>query len=259
MHSKNDRITKWPTQSGHNGSNGAARSLLILGDSISLGVYELRGNEVAERVSPTYVDLIQRIFPDLQIQIEAGPFWNTSDFYKKIDEMISKHSAETVLVMVGGSDADMDWKRFVLSDGAVARSRVSVERYEKNLRHIVAQLLAAGRTPILSDIPNHHFEIRGPYISKIAGKDVMSLIERGGGQAESDRHLAMFRAVVAQIATEKGLELVRYGQALDQRDPKVVLSVDGAHPNAAGHQVIVDVLLPALQRVFGSVRNELRA
>jgi lysophospholipase L1-like esterase len=142
----------------------------------------------------------------------------------------------------------MDWRRFVLTDGKTARSVVPVERYESNMRFICERLLAAGFTPILTDMPNHHFALRGPYVSKLAGKDIMPMLERGGGQAESDRHLVHYRAAIALIAKEMNLDLIRYGEALDAQPAEEVLAADGTHPNAAGHRIIAQVMINSLVR-----------
>jgi lysophospholipase L1-like esterase len=229
-------------------SNSSNPSLLIIGDSIALGAAEVRGTQVVEYVQPTCIDLLKAAMPMLEVRIDAQVRRNSASVRQEIDKIIARHQPRRALLMIGGSDADMDWRRFVLTDGKVARSVVPVDRYENNLRLICRQLLSAGATPILMDMPNHHFVLRGPYISKIAGKDITPLLERGGGQAESDKHLVLYRAAVAGVAADLNLELVRFGEALDAHPPQSVLSADGAHPNAAGHRLIAQTLIAALSQ-----------
>jgi lysophospholipase L1-like esterase len=187
--------------------------------------------------------------PRLNIVVDAEVHRTSVQAAQLVDGVIAKYQPQFMLIIIGGSDADMDWRRFVLSDGNIARSKVPVDRYEKNLRTIAQKLIAAGIVPILTDIPNHYFEIKGPYVSKLAGKDLMPLIRAGGGQAESDKHLVLYRAVVSSVASELHIPVVRYGQALDDHDPAAVLCNDGTHPSATGHRVIADVLIPALREV----------
>ena len=156
--------------------------------------------------------------------------------------------------MLGGNDADMDWRRFVLSDGKIARSRAPVETYEKNLRQIATRILAAGATPVLTDMPNHHFELRGPYVSKIANKDITGMLERGGGQAASDKELVKYRAAVAQVAKDLDIPLARYGDVLDAQPPRDMVGIDGVHPSAAAHKLIAEALTPVLVRVCRASR-----
>jgi lysophospholipase L1-like esterase len=225
--------------------------LLIIGDSIALGASEIRGADVVEFVNPSCVDLLKSALPDLNIRVDAQVSRNSATMKQEIDKILARHSPLkniAVLLLIGGSDADMDWKRFVLSDGAIARSRVPVERYEANMRLICAKLLEAGAIPILTDMPNHNFALRGPYVSKQAGKDICALIERGGGHAESDKHLVQYRAAAARIAADLNVELITYGPQLDAYPAAEVTALDGVHPNTAGHRVIASALIAALSR-----------
>jgi lysophospholipase L1-like esterase len=224
--------------------------LLILGDSITLGVCEVRGNDVVGRVRTPYVDRLRTAFPIVDIEIDADVHRTTTAAIKTVATTLASVRPDVVLVMLGGNDADLDWKRFVLSDGAVVRHRVNVETYEKNLRHIVAAIRTAGATPVLTDLPNHHFELRGPYVSKIAGRDVTGMLERGGGQAASDGHLARYRGVVDRVAAELHLPVVRYGLVLDQHPPREMTAVDGVHPSDAAHAVIADAIIAVLTMVL---------
>jgi lysophospholipase L1-like esterase len=222
--------------------------LLILGDSISLGVAEIRGNDIVARVDHCYIDLLMHALPNVQIVIDADVHRTTSAVREAVDGLLLAHSPQVVLIMLGGNDADLDWRRFVLSDGRVARSRVPVETYEKNLRQIASKILAAGATPVLTDMPNHHFELRGPYVSKIAERDITSMLDRNGGQAASDKELLKYRQAVSKVASELKIPLARYGEILDARPPREMVGTDGVHPSAAAHKLIADALTPVLTR-----------
>ena len=222
--------------------------LLILGDSISLGVSEIRGNDVVDRVESSYVDHIAKALPGVEIIVDADTHRTTTAACKTIDTLLTTHRPHAVLIMLGGNDGDIDWRRFVLSNGTIIRSRNSVEAYDKNLRQLATKILAAGATPILTDMPNHHFELRGPYISRIAERDVTTMLERGGGQAASDIEREKYRQAVHQIASDFSLALAHYGEAMEQHPPREMVGIDGAHPSNAGHAVIAEALLPELLR-----------
>jgi lysophospholipase L1-like esterase len=224
--------------------------LLILGDSISLGVSEVRGNDILDRVDTTYVDLLSHALPGVQIVVDADVHRTTAAACKSIDALLATHQPGAVLIMLGGNDADLDWRRFVLSNGEIVRCRLTVDAYEKNLRELARKILDFGAVPLLTDMPNHHFEFRGPYVSKLAGVDVSSMLERGGGQAASDQSLLKYRAVVTRIAAELPVAVIRYGEILDAHQPRKMVGIDGAHPSAAAHQLIADALIPALLRAL---------
>jgi lysophospholipase L1-like esterase len=97
-------------------------------------------------------------------------------------------------------------------------------------------------------MPNHHFELRGPYISRIAERDVTAMLERGGGQTVSDAEREKYRQAVARVAADLAITLVQYGQALEQHPLREMVGIDGAHPSTAGHRVIAELLMPELQR-----------
>ena len=122
------------------------------------------------------------------------------------------------------------------------------EAYEKNLRQLATKILAAGAVPILTDMPNHHFELRGPYISRIAERDVTTMLERGGGQAASDIERAKYRQAVERIASDLSIPITHSGEAMEQHPPREMVGVDGAHPSSTGHSVIAEALLPELLR-----------
>ncbi len=226
-----------------------SQKLLILGDSISLGVAEVRGNDIVERVQTPYVEHLRAALPGIEIVVDADTHRTTTAACKVIDTLLATHRPRAVLIMLGGNDGDIDWRRFVLSNGSVIRSRNSVETYEQNLRQLAMKILAAGSTPVLTDMPNHHFELRGPYISRIAERDVTSMLERGGGQAASDTERAKYRHAVEKIASDLSLAIVHYGEALEQHPARTMVGIDGAHPSNAGHRVIADTLMPELVRI----------
>jgi lysophospholipase L1-like esterase len=223
--------------------------LLIIGDSITLGAAEISGNQVVTSVEFSYVELLAEALNGVQICVDADLQRTTSAVRDSVDSLLATHTPDTVLVMLGGNDADLDWKRFVLSDGRITRSRVPVDVYEKNLRQITTSILASGAAAVLTDMPNHHFELRGPYVSKLANKDVTSLLQRNGGQAASDTELKKYRAAVERVADELDVPLAAYGRSLDLHPPLEMVGVDGVHPSAAAHRLIAESLAPTLLSV----------
>ena len=220
--------------------------ILIISDSITLGVTEIRGNEIVDRVDSTYVDLLRDRMPNAEFIIDADVRRTTVDATNRIDALLAEHHPDVVLLMIGGSDADINWRRFVVSDGRIVSSGVPVMRYAANLRTLVARIHMSGARAILTDIHNHCLAIRGPYLAKMIGKDVTALLERSGGQAESDRRLERYCEAVDKIARETNCEVVAYGREMHRHPPEQVLGVDGMHPNGLAHRLIADMLAPML-------------
>ncbi len=233
---------------GHFRSGGAVAPsrLLILGDSITLGVAQLGGERITAHVEMSYVDILRRELPQLVIHIDADIHRTTADALPRLEPLLERYHPNLVLVMLGGNDADLYWKRFVISAGRIMRHRVAVEQFTVNLQQIVARVRAAGATPILTDMPNHCLALRGPYLSQLSGKDVTAMIAAHGGQATSDASLARYQQAAAAVARAAACPFVAYGQALARYPLENVATADGAHPNAFAHGVIAAEFKPLL-------------
>jgi lysophospholipase L1-like esterase len=72
------------------------------------------------------------------------------------------------------------------------------------------------------------------------------MIDRRGGQEESDRGLSEYRLALSKLAGETGSNLVCYGDVLASHPPREVIGDDGVHPSAAGHAIIAQALLPVV-------------
>jgi lysophospholipase L1-like esterase len=223
-----------------------SRKLLIIGDSISLGVSELRGKEPAERVEICYVDLLTRSMPHVEIVVDAEVFRTAGAACNNIDNLLATHDPDVVLIMLGGNDTDMDWRRFILSGGKIARSRIPAETYEKNLRSLALKVLDSNAELVLTDFPSHRIGPRGEYISRLTCKDVSAMLEACGFQSISDTEVIEHRSAVARTAADLKIPLVRYGEVLDQYPDRMMAGVDGVHPTAAAHRLIARELMRVL-------------
>ncbi len=224
--------------------------LLIVGDSISLGVEELRISEIAATVQTCYVDLLREKLPSAEILVDADIHRTTTAALAVIDSLLAKHQPCAVLLMVGGNDADVEWKRFIISSGRIVRNRLTVPQCQANLQSLARKVLSAGAFPILTDMPNHDLARRGPYLSQLSGKDVSVLIAGNGGQQRSDVGLLAYHDAAAEAAKITNSAFVAYGAALHHFPATEVIGTDGVHPNSKGHQIIARELLPTLDAVL---------
>jgi lysophospholipase L1-like esterase len=229
--------------------------LLIIGDSIALGAAEVgAAGNIISHVQKSYVDRLRETLPRTEVIVEAEAQRRTATVVSQIDGMLARHRPDIVLLNLGGSDADVDWKRFILSEGRMRQHRTPPERYAFNLRVLAERVLAASALPIFFDFPEHDLSIRGPYISKMIGRDIMPLIQAGGGQMASDARSQDYRQILGDTAKALDLPLVICADVLAQR-PSEVYSADGVHPNDEGHRLLALVLLPVLlQAILGGRR-----
>ena len=228
-------------------SNFAGMHLLIIGDSITLGATEVSGDKILSNTDNTYVRMLGELAPRLRVTVDAAIHRTTADVLPLLDGLVAQHNPDAVLLMVGGNDADLNWRRFVITNGRVVNSVVSLQRYTQNLRQIVTSLVSAGILPLLTDMPNHDLGMRGRYISQLCGKDIMPMLHRCGGHAESDRRLAQYCHAAAQISHELRSPIVRFGEALAGVALEEALGPEGAHPNARADDIIALTLFPVLR------------
>ncbi len=221
--------------------------LLIVGDSISLGVEELRISEIVATVQTCYVDLLRERLPATEIIVDADIHRTTTAALSVIDALLAQHQPCLVLLMLGGNDADVEWRRFIISEGRIVRNRLTVAQCGANLQLLASKVIAAGAFPILTDMPNHDLARRGPYLSQLSGKDVSALIAGNGGQQRSDIGLLAYHDAAAEAAKTTHSAFVAYGAALHRFPAAEVIGTDGVHPNFKGHQIIAHELLPNLE------------
>ncbi len=229
-------------------------TLLVVGDSISLGISEIRGTEVTGNVRRSYLDILRAEFPQIHFVVDADIHRTTADALDLMDSLLHRHRPDVVLLMLGGNDADLLWKRFVVSNGKIVQNRIRVDRYAANLTRLAQKVLAGGARLILTDMPNHSLEIRGKYLSGLSGKDVSAMIQAHGGQPVSDRELELYRVAAAQVAAEQQCPFVRYGTALSHVPLESVSGPDGVHPNDHAHEIIARELSPAIQSALDHFR-----
>jgi lysophospholipase L1-like esterase len=235
-------------------SDKCQRSLLVVGDSISLGIAEISGNDITGTVRKSYLDILRQQLTDIYFIVDADIHRTTADALELIDALLQKHAPGAVLVMLGGNDADLLWKRFVISNGKIVQNRIRVDRYAANLTGIARKIIAAGSLPILTDMPNHSLDVRGRYLSQLSGKDVTAMIQSHGGQPVSDRELEVYRVAAAKVAEAQGCPFVRYGTALSHLPPASVSGPDGVHPNDRAHEIIALELRPVIESVMNQRR-----
>ncbi len=224
--------------------------LLIMGDSLAMGAAEVSNLDITAYVSPAYPDLLRQLLPQLEIICIGGVRYDTNVAIKQLPELLQIHHPAVVLVAVGGSDVDLDWRKAILSNGKRSRSRVSLEDYQKNLRAIVALVKAAGARPILTESTSSHLAMRGDYYGKLSGLDVNAMIAEGGGQAANDVRVERYRVAVGHIASELGVDLIPCPPALATDDPHVIYTSDGVHLSVAAHRHLAATYAEVIRNAF---------
>lgn len=231
----------------HNKSQGASRPrVLVLGDSIAAGALSVDGTTITDRLSPTFVDLLAERFATLEFVVDAVALRRTPDVLGALPGLLERVEPAMVLVATGANDADLDWRRFVISDGAVVRSRTPIERYASDLASMARLIRAHRAWAILAEPIGLHLASRAPHLCSLVKRDLGPAMERAGGQAHADEIVGRYRDASALVAAEFGFLHCPLGPDLASQDPSRVLAADGTHPNELGHRVMAETLGTAL-------------
>ncbi|MGC8560662.1 MAG: SGNH/GDSL hydrolase family protein [Phycisphaerae bacterium] len=221
--------------------------LLIIGDSITLGVADMRGADVLAYVDRTYVDILRERFPRLTMIVDADLHRSTIGGLRCLRPLLETHRPQMTLLMLGGNDADPDWKRFVVSNGRVARSRIEISRYIDNLRSMVEMVRSTGGILILTDMPNQYLARRSKVLSELAGRDLAPLIEACGGEKLCNEVLEKYREAAAALAAQLAVPFAPYGHSLARHPLDQVVGPDGVHPSREAHTIIAEQIIAVLQ------------
>jgi lysophospholipase L1-like esterase len=224
-------------------------SVLIIGDSLTLGALQVGPEGVVSYVREPYVALVRAGLPDMRIDVDAAVHRTTSQALAAMEELLARFRPDVALLVVGGNDADIDWRRFIVSGGRSVRHRVSVTQYAGNLRELAAMASLHGAVAVLTDTPCPNVAIQGRHLSAMLNRDVTALMHAAGGQAECERRWERYQQAARQVAAETGAPLAPYGAVLHEHAAKDVFGTDGVHPNALGHRIIAATVLPAIEGI----------
>jgi hypothetical protein len=225
--------------------------LLIVGDSVALGATVVVGKEVVERATPGFVDCLKWRRALWTIDTDAEVHRTTVQAMPLLPRLLTRYRPDIVLFVLGGSDADIDWRRFVVSRGRKVRNNTQLDTFRIALRTLVDTAITGGACPVLSDIPSQDVVKRGKWMSQQVGQDVLPWIEAAGGQGESDRRHAEYTRAVERVAAEAGVDIARWAQAISSLPADERFGQDATHPSIRAYALITDVVEQSIDIAAG--------
>lgn len=237
--------------------NEQSIEILLFGDSITLGAAVVQNSDILTTVERAYPDILARELPECRITRDAKVHRTTAKALNDLPTALAIHRPHIVVLMLGGNDADMNWRRFLITRGASAQSKVRPEEFGRNIIRLATIVQTAGAIPILTDIPDHDLGVRGQALSQLAGMDVNLFLSASNVQQKSDASLHEYRRHIRSAAAHHHTLLAEFGDQLALLGRENVIGPDGVHPNAAGHMVIAQSLLSILRPLADSLRGRL--
>ena len=183
-----------------------------------------------------YAAILQDELRNVRI-INAGVGGNTTEMARKrFEQDVLAHHPQIVIIQLGINDAAIDvWKK-----PPATEPRVSLERYEANLRHFI-QTLKSKDAQVVLMTPN---PLRWtPKLKELYGQPPYKPDEEGGFNGVLTRYCEVAR----RVAREEGAEMIDVQQAFVDHAKKRGVTVDsllsdGMHPNDDGHRIEADLL-----------------
>lgn len=198
--------------------------IVMLGDSITKGV---RPGVTAEE---TFAHLVQaglrkRGHAVEVINVGIGGE-RTDQAIRRLARDVTDRKPQFVTIMYGTNDSYVD-------KGATD-SRLSADDYRGHLTDIITRLKEAGVRPIVMTEPRW-------------GKSA-----RNGLDENPNMRLAKFMDVCRDVARKQEVPLVDHFSNWTDREAAGIniaeWTTDQCHPNPAGHKVIADLIVPAIER-----------
>jgi len=215
---------------------GAPVTIVAFGDSTT-----------AERGSTqVYASLLQNELRHVRV-INAGVPGNTTDMARKrFEQDVLTHQPQIAILQFGINDAAVDvWKT-----PPVTEPRVSLERYEANMRYFVQTLKARNIRVVLMTANPLRWT---PKLKEMYGRSPYQPQDPGGFNAL----LVPYCESARRVAQEEGAELLDAQRAFVEQAQKQGFTVDallsdGMHPNDKGHRIVADLLR---ERILALVEN----
>jgi len=198
--------------------------IVTLGDSITKGV---RPGVKAEETFAARLEAGLRAGGAGVSVVNVGIGGERTDMaLKRLAKDVLAQKPAVVTIMYGTNDSYVDQGK--------SASRITVEEYRANLAKLVDELRAAGIAPVLMTEPRW-------------GKTA----RLNGAGEHSNVRLEQYVAACRAVAKEKQVPLVDHFQHWTDAEEKGAdigkWTTDQCHPNAEGHRVLAELMLPVVR------------
>ena len=217
--------------------------LNVWGDSIAKGVVfdEARGRYAICRDNCL-----------LKLSREAGvPVENYSVMGQTSDAGLERMCASglapgrVAVIEYGGNDCDLDWRAVSEHPERMQYGKVPLERFVRNLTEMVRRAREADMLPVLVTPPPLVAQRYFDWVRKgLNGENILKYL---GDVEHIYRWQANYADHVRALAEKLNVRLVDIrGRMLEGGRLEELMCLDGIHPNARGHEVIYQTVVPML-------------
>jgi len=173
------------------------------------------------------------------------PSNTTRNAVKRLESDVLRHKPKVVVIQFGLNDSAVDvWKV-----PPATAPRVPLPEYLDNMRQMISAIQKQQARVILMTTNPMRWK---PRVRQLYGKPPYDPNAEDGFESP---HLLRYNAALRQLATEMKVPLVdvhaAYPTFANNHQATVDLMLpDGLHPNDLGHELVAELLLPAIQQVL---------
>jgi len=154
---------------------------------------------------------------------------------KRLQKDVLDRKPDVVTIMFGGNEAGFYRPE---TNGFADTPRVGRKEFKAALGTIVDRLRAAHVTVVLMTCPPMTERYWGAYLEPYRKHGINFLVKD-------------YAQTMRDVAAEKRVELIDVYDAFQQDRDRLTFFRDGLHPDARGHRVIADLLIPRLAQIIG--------
>ncbi len=223
----------WCTSHPVLAANPKGDCIVVLGDSITRGARPAKASLPAVLPEETFCAVLEKQLAEQGRSvtvINAGvPSNRTDQGIDRLKADVLSHKPDLVLIMYGTNDSCYDTGK--------TEPRLSLAEYEKNLNAMIASIRKAGARPILMTPPplkdGWGFPRNAVYV-----------------KTGSNGPLSTYAEACRQIAARENIPLIDHFSIWSEKGNDFVkdLLPDGCHPNAAGHKILAETIIPVVMK-----------
>ena len=145
-------------------------------------------------------------------------------------------------VEFGGNDCDLDWRYVSEHPSEAVLAKVPLEAFEAGLRTFVRSIRKNGMRPVLVTPLPLHAPRYFAWVTK--GLDAQNVLTALGDVYHIYRWQERYAIAVRNVAQQTRCPLLDLRDAfLAQPNYETLMSLDGIHPNDAGHRVLAEAAI----------------
>ncbi|SMP58246.1 Lysophospholipase L1 [Sphaerochaeta associata] len=218
------------------------QKIRIFGDSILKGVVY---SEEDNRYVPLQQDGFEQLGMTLGIEFQNSAMFGCTitKGMQLLQKAIGKGlDCDSVLLEYGGNDCDFLWDEVSAQPNGEHQPKTPLLAFGQTLKAMIAKLRAIAVEPILMTLPPINSDRYLDHICR-GGLDRKRILDWLGDIYNIERYQELYslRVATVALATQTQLIDIRSG-FLARRNCSSLICIDGIHPSAKGHELIMDLL-----------------